>query len=287
MKPTPSIAELLWTAAGELRGRSESPRLDAEVLLGKVLGQSRAELIVHAAAAVDAAARERYADLLRRRRAGAPVAYLTGVREFWSLPLAVTPAVLVPRPDTETLVEAALLHLPADRECAVLDLGTGSGAIALAIASERPLARLTATDISRPALDVARRNAQALSLSRIDWRLGSWFEAVANERFDAVLANPPYIGAEDPAIASLGAEPLLALTPGASGLEALEQIIAGAGRHLRDGGLLAVEHGSGQRAAVAALFARHEFTGIRTLRDRGGRPRVTLGKLNGSAKERI
>ena len=280
MSRTSSIAHLLRSGADALRASSESPRLDAEVLLGKVLGSTRAALIVHGDAQVAPAACGEYADLLDRRRAGAPVAYLTGTREFWSLPLVVTPQVLVPRPDTETLVEVALEQLPRDCACAVVDLGTGSGAIALAIASERPLARVVGTDISQPALEIASRNAQALGVNRIEWRLGSWFDAVPGERFDAVLANPPYIAAGDPALAALVAEPRIALTPGPTGLEALASIVAGATRHLHGAGVLALEHGAAQAEAVAMLLAHHAFVGIRTFTDRAGLPRVTLGTIH-------
>ena len=280
MSAAPLIAELLRAGADALRACSESPRLDAELLLGKVLATTRSALIAHGDASVAPAACDAYADLLARRRAGAPVAYLTGTREFWSLPLAVTPQVLVPRPDTETLVEVALGFLPRDRACAVLDLGTGSGAIALAVASERPLAHVTATDVSPEALEIASRNAQALGLARIDWRLGSWFDAVPDERFDAVLANPPYIAAADPALLALAAEPRIALTPGPSGLEALAAIIGGAARHLRAAGLIALEHGASQAAAVAGLLARHDFIAIRSHADRAGLPRVTLASIN-------
>ncbi len=280
MSEASSIAELLRSGADTLRTASESPRLDAEILLGKVLGRTRAALIVHGDAQVAPAACGEYRDLLDQRRAGAPVAYLTGTREFWSLPLAVTPQVLVPRPDTETLVEAALELMPRDRACAVVDLGTGSGAIALALARERPLARVVGTDVSQEALEVASRNARALGLTRIEWRLGSWFDAVPDERFDAVLANPPYIAAGDPALAALAAEPRIALTPGPTGLEALARIVAGAARHLRGDGWIALEHGAAQAETVALLLARHAFAGIRTHADRAGLPRVTLGRIH-------
>ena len=191
-----------------LRSYSESPRLDAEVLLGKVLGVPRSALIVRAPEPVAADALHRYQSLIERRASGTPVAYLTGTREFWSLQLDVTPAVLVPRPETETLVELALRLLPVDGEPSVLDLGTGSGAIALAVAAERPRARVTGVDISPAALGVARRNAAALGLPRVAWRLGSWFEPVAGERFDLIVANPPYVADTDPALAKLADEPL-------------------------------------------------------------------------------
>ena len=176
-----------------------------------MLGVGRAALIVRGAQPIAGEALQLYQSLLDRRVAGAPVAYLTGTREFWSLPLKVTPAVLVPRPETETLVELALQRLPPDQQRTVLDLGTGSGAVALAIAAERPRAQVMGADISPARLGVARDNSRALALPQVDWRLGSWFDAVPGERFDVVVANPPYVAAADPALAALAAEPELAL----------------------------------------------------------------------------
>ena len=283
--PPHTVDDHLNFAAGRLSGCSESPRLDAEVLLCKVLGWSRPGLRLHGPQRIAAASRRTYRDLLERRAGGAPVAYLTGRREFWSLNLVVTPDVLVPRPDTEVLVERALQLLAADRPLAVLDLGTGSGAIALAIASDRPLARIVGVDVSAAALGVAARNAAELGLERIQWRTGSWFAAVAGESFDLIVANPPYIAADDPALLSLAAEPRSALTPGPTGLEAFDQIVRGAARHLTPGGALAFEHGSMQGDAVAALLSAHGFGDVRTHQDYSGKPRVTLGTLLQSASE--
>jgi release factor glutamine methyltransferase len=209
---------------------------------------------------------------------------LTGIREFWSLPLKVTPAVLVPRPETELLVELALQLLPnhpapasADQVRRVLDLGTGSGAIALAIASERPHARVTGVDVSPAALEVAVQNSRDLGVARIEWRLGSWFDAVPGERFHMILANPPYIAAADPALDQLTAEPGIALSPGPTGLEAFSAIAAQAPSHLHEGGWLVMEHGSEQAPDVARLLERHGFTSIRSHLDFSRKPRVTLG----------
>ncbi|MGA2706992.1 MAG: peptide chain release factor N(5)-glutamine methyltransferase [Steroidobacteraceae bacterium] len=279
-----TIAESLASATRELSRCSDSPHLDAELLLGKVLARTRSGLIVDGERRLDDACERAYAGLLAERLAGAPVAYLTGTREFWSLPLAVTSAVLVPRPETETLVELVLDHLPPGCDCAVLDLGTGSGAIAIAIASERPKARVTGTDLSMCALQVAMGNSKNLGLSEIAWRQGSWFDAVPGERFDVIVANPPYIAASDAALAALRAEPLLALTPGATGLEAFESIVAAAGDHLTDEGVLALEHGSEQAQQVAALLERHEFKDIRSHADRSGRLRVTLASIHSQRK---
>ncbi|HMD72490.1 MAG TPA: peptide chain release factor N(5)-glutamine methyltransferase [Steroidobacteraceae bacterium] len=279
-----TIAESLANATRKLTACSDSPRLDAELLLGSVVERNRAGLIVDGDESLDPACERAYAELVAERLAGMPVAYLTGRREFWSLELRVTPAVLVPRPETETLVEAVLDCLPASRHCAVLDLGTGSGAIAIAIAKERPRARVTGTDLSMSALEVATGNAENLGFAAIEWCHGSWFDAVRGRRFDAIVANPPYVAAGDAALAALKAEPLLALTPGASGLEAIESIIAAAADHLREHGLLALEHGSGQASEVAALLERHGFINIRSRADRSGLPRVTLANSHSHPK---
>jgi release factor glutamine methyltransferase len=271
-----TIAETVKSAAQRLDAHSESPRLDAEILLSTLLGLPRSVLIARAGEPLEAEQQRAYAELIRQRAGGTPVAYLTGKREFWSLPLKVSPAVLIPRPETETLLEQALRLLPRDEACAVLDLGTGSGAIALGLAHERPRWTITAVDLSPAALDVARHNAQALQLT-IQWRLGSWFEAVPGERFHLIAANPPYVSATDPALQALAAEPLLALSPGPTGLEALAAIIAQAPKHLHPQGWLALEHGLTQAQQVAQLLERHGFASIRTFPDFSGKPRVTLG----------
>ncbi|MGD0504168.1 MAG: peptide chain release factor N(5)-glutamine methyltransferase [Steroidobacteraceae bacterium] len=275
-----TIAGLLRIAAELLCERSDSPRLDAEVILGNLLGATRSALTVRRDDAIDADTERAYRELIVRRAGGVPVAYLTGVREFWSLPLKVTPAVLVPRPETELLVEQAL-ELLVGGSAAVLDLGTGSGAIALAVASERRDARVVGVDISEAAIRVARDNAEALGLAHIEWRVGSWFAAVAEERFDVILSNPPYIRARDAALASLQAEPAMALIGGPTGLEQLSSIIAAAASHLNPGGWLLTEHGADQAGAVAALFERQHFQDIRSLEDYSGRPRLTRGQLRG------
>ena len=273
--------------AGGSATRSDSPRLDAELLLGKILGLSRPGLLARSNEPVAIECEGAYAGLIDRRLRGAPVAYLTGTREFWSLPLRVTPAVLVPRPETELLVELALQLLPRDREPSsagharsVLDLGTGSGAIALAIASERPRCRITGVDISPPALDVAMQNSRDLGFAHIDWRLGSWFDPVPGERFDLIVANPPYIAAADPALEQLAAEPAVALCAGPTGLEALSAIAAEAAAHLNGNGLLIMEHGSAQGAEVSQLLERCGFTAIRAHPDFSGKLRVTLGTVH-------
>ena len=285
MIPMHTVTEILKRAARTLAPHSDSPRLDAELLLGEVLGVARSALIVRSAERLAGDSLRDYQRLLERRMQGAPIAYLTGTREFWSLPLKITPAVLVPRPETESLVERALELVPPEEACTILDVGTGSGAVALAIAAERPRARVTGVDVSAAALEVAGENARALALPNIEWRLGSWFEAVAGERFDLIVSNPPYIADGDPALKMLIAEPALALVGGPTGLEALATIIAGAALHLKPCGSLLLEHGSDQHPKVARLLERHGFTGVRSHADYSGTPRVTSGTLHSPPQE--
>jgi release factor glutamine methyltransferase len=277
MRTVATIAEAVKNAELALGRHSESPRLDAELLLATLLGLPRSALIARGNEPVALHDENAYAELIAKRADGVPIAYLTGRREFWSLPLKVSPAVLVPRPETEILVEHALALLPRDAVCSVLDLGTGSGAIALSLAHERPCWAITAVDVSAAALDVARHNAQLLQLSQIQWRLGSWFDPVPAERFHLIIANPPYIAADDAALSALCAEPAAALIAGPTGLEALSAIIAQAPGHLHTRGWLALEHGITQAQDVAQLLHSQGFDSIRTYSDFSGRPRITLG----------
>jgi release factor glutamine methyltransferase len=267
------------TASPAGAGPSGNPDLDAQVLLAHALQISRARLRSHPETLVEEQRVPQYRELLERRAAGEPLAYLTGWREFWSLRLAVSPAVLVPRPETELLVERALAlrGAPGGR---VAELGTGSGAVAVALASERPGWQLTATDVSREALEVARDNAAALGLTRIEFRQGSWFEPLAAERFDLLLSNPPYVAADDPALSSpaLVHEPRLALTPGADALECLRAIVRGAARHLATQGWLVLEHGADQAAHVRRELVAAGFRSVRSHRDLAGHERVTEGQ---------
>lgn len=270
-----NVACALESARRSLTPR-EGAALDAQLLLAHALERSRAWLLAHADAPLDAAAQARFAALLARRVAGEPLAYITGQKEFWSLVLHVSPAVLVPRPETELLVERALALLPA-AAARVADLGTGSGAIALALASERPGWQVTATDQSEAALAVASGNARALGLPDIRFLAGDWYAPLAGERFDLLASNPPYIAESDPALRDLALqhEPRAALGSGVGGLDALEQIIAGAARHLVPRGWLLLEHGAGQAAAVARMLVAQGFTHVRCHADLAGLPRVT------------
>lgn len=276
--PQPTIDDLLRAGAAALAGRSDSARLDAELLLAHALGHPREYLYINAARpAPDEAVRQFQASLAERAR-HRPLAQLTGEREFWSLRLRVTADTLVPRPETELLVERALARLPADGPLAVLELGTGSGAISLALASERPGLRILATDQSAAALDVARENARRLApAAAIRFAQGDWYAAAGAGRFDLIVSNPPYVADPewDDSDPELRFEPAAALRAGADGLEALRAIVAGAPTHLRPGGWLLVEHGHTQGVAVAALLADAGLRKIAGYRDLAGRARVT------------
>lgn len=260
--------------------RALGDRLEAEVLLTHALGKPRSWLIAHAGDALDEAQLRAYDALVQRRRQGEPVAYLTGRRGFWSLELEVTPATLIPRPETELLVELALERLPKDQRARVLDLGTGSGAIALAIARERPAAQVTATDASPDALAVAQRNAAAHGLANVDFALGDWLSPLAGQRFDLIVSNPPYIEAHDPHLAQgdLRFEPPGALASGDDGLDDIRRIVSQARPHLPAGGWLLMEHGWNQGAAVRALLQQAGYGEVFTAQDLEHRDRVTGGR---------
>lgn len=255
-------------------------RLDAQALLGHRLQRPRAWLIAHDEAPLPPAAAAALAEDLERRAAGVPLAYLTGVREFRGLELAVNPAVLVPRPETEELVDWALEcldGLDAGLATAVADLGTGSGAIALALKHARPALAVTATDASAEALAVAQGNARRLALA-IECLHGDWWAPLAGRRFALVVSNPPYIADDDPHLAALADEPRAALTPEGDGLAALRVLAAGAPAHLLPGGSLLVEHGFDQGPAVRALFGAAGLVDVRTRRDLAGHDRCTGGR---------
>jgi release factor glutamine methyltransferase len=248
-----------------------------------VLLRPRAWVLAHGEAALPAPDGTRFDALCRRRASGEPLAYLLGEKEFHGLRLAVDQRVLVPRPETELLVEWALELLDARPPAAtVADLGTGSGAIALAIGSARPDARVCAVDLSPDALAVAQGNAQRLHVA-VEWLQGDWWEAVADRRFDLALANPPYVDAGDPHLPALRHEPLLALSPGVDGLTALRKIALGAARHLNEGGWLLLEHGHEQGVAVCELLRAAGFEDASTRTDLAGRPRCSGGRITHAA----
>ena len=276
-----TIASLLANGTVQLAAGAEWVREDAaseaEYLLATALGLNRTQLRLRLDALVPADVAARFHDHIARRAAGEPVAYLHGEREFWSLPLRVGRGVLVPRPDTESLVEVALRFLQGQATVSVLDLGTGSGAIALALATELPAARIVAVELSPAALAVAANNIARLAPGRVELLQGNWFAPVGAQRFTCIVSNPPYLAADDPHLPSLAAEPREALVSGSNGLECYRDIIAGAPAHLETSGLLAMEHGHTQGAAVRALLEDRGFSGVVTHRDLAGHERVTSG----------
>lgn len=272
-----TLAHAIRDAAARLPG--DDARLEAELLLAHALQRPRSWFYAHAGDVLDAEGSRAFEALLRRRDHGEPVAQIIGHRGFWSLDLAVTADTLIPRPETELLVELALEHLPPEQMGQVLDLGTGSGAIALAIASERPLVDVTAVDASQAALDVARANAADTGLP-LRLLQGDWFAPVAGEVFRMIVSNPPYIAEGDPHLqqGDLRFEPRAALASGPDGLDAIRRITADAPTHLLPDGWLLIEHGHDQGAAVRSLFTAAGFHRVSTARDLEGRERVTLGR---------
>jgi release factor glutamine methyltransferase len=272
-----NVAAALQQASALLKETSPTPRLDAEVLVMHACGIGRSELITRQETALTAEQQNRLKNLLARRRQGEPVAYLTGTREFWSMELNVTPATLIPRPETELLVEKALEHIPHDAAWTVADLGTGSGAIALAIAKERPRCHVIATDSSPAALAVARSNAEKFGLTNIEFREGDWFAPLTGKTCDMILSNPPYVRAGDPHLqqGDLRFEPATALVAGADGLDAIRHIARHAREFLAPGGWLLFEHGWDQVDAIHALLQHKGWRNIASHHDLAGHYRVT------------
>ncbi len=275
------IRALIDEGAQRLRRIADDPRREAELLLAAALGRSRAWLLAHPEERVlECDATDRYESHVTRRALGEPAAYILGEKEFWSLPLAVTPDVLVPRPETELVVERALAHLPERGHGRVLDLATGSGAIALAIAYERPSCQLLGTDASEAATTLAAANARRLGLANTRFVTGDWYAAVGDERFELIACNPPYVAEADRELAwqVRTHEPARALFAGPTGLEALQSVVAGAPARLVPEGWLVLEHGARQGEAVRGLLAAAGFTEIVTFRDLAGNERCSEGK---------
>ena len=277
----PSVADLLQQAALQLPG--DEARHEAGLLLMHALGKDRAWLFAHDRDEIEGEGVDRFHDLVTQRAAGRPLAYLTGRRGFWTLDLQVSGDTLIPRPETELLVEQALARLPDGQPLRVADLGTGTGAIALAIASERPAASVIATDLLGPTLAMAVRNARDHAIENVWFRRGSWYTALGRERFDMIVSNPPYIAAADLHLeqGDLRFEPPAALSSGADGLDAIREIVAGAPGHLVPGGWLLLEHGWDQGPAIRALLEQRGFVEVATVQDLEQRDRVTLGRLPG------
>ncbi|HEY4469124.1 MAG TPA: peptide chain release factor N(5)-glutamine methyltransferase [Klebsiella sp.] len=262
--------------------QSESPRRDAEILLGHVTGKARTFILAFGETTLTAEQSAELATLLSRRAQGEPVAHLVGQREFWSLPLSVSPATLIPRPDTECLVEQALVRL-SDKPCRILDLGTGTGAIALALASERPDCHVTAVDCMPDAVALAARNVEHLSIDNVTVLQSNWFSALAGQQFDIIVSNPPYIDETDPHLAQgdVRFEPKTALVAADGGLADLAHIIRESRRFLTSGGFILLEHGWTQGEAVRGLLHAGGYCNIATCRDYGDNERLTLGQYQG------
>jgi len=281
---TPTVRST-WVAAQQrliqqLALEASDAKFEAQLLLQNVLNVNRAWLLAHEHDTLPSKTNTDFEALLTRRLAGEPVAYILGYREFYGLNLVVTPDTLIPRPDTETLVEAALEKAPADTRCSILDLGTGTGAVALAIAKHRPHAQVMALDASHAALRIAKHNAKQLGLAHVNFTLSHWFSAVEGERFNLIVSNPPYIEQHDPHLSQgdLRFEPMSALASGADGLDDIREIIAHSLIHLLPQGWLMLEHGYNQAQLVADLMAESGLVDINTIQDLGGNDRVTIGK---------
>lgn len=272
-----SIRQYLDDGAAILARVSDSPRLDAELLLGMVLRRPRSFLHAWPERILEPAEAQQYEELLRRRFSGEPIAYMTGIREFWSMPLRVGPPVLIPRPDTELLVELALRRLPTERDLRVLDLGTGSGAVALAIARERPRAQVIGVELSRAALALARDNARLMKVDNVEFRESDWFDAVRGEKFDVVVGNPPYVAEDDPHLGQGDArfEPRLALDAGPAGMNCFRAIMERAHNYIVRQGWLLLEHGPDQHMPLRRLMEAQHYHDITLHKDAAGRDRVT------------
>lgn len=259
-------------------------RIEAQMLMRRVLGDvSRAWLMAHDNEIPLPVQADLFTGLLQRRLCGEPVAYILGGREFYGIDLTVTPEVLIPRPDTETLVEAALARIPESTLCRVLDLGTGSGAIAIAIAVNRPQARVTGVDRSSGAAEVARANAGCLQLANVSVLVSDWFSGLGDQVFDVIVSNPPYIAEHDPhlTLGDLRFEPLTALASGRDGLDDIRHLVLAAPRHLVSGGWLLLEHGYDQAEMVAQLMMAAGFVEVGKVNDLAGIARVTMGRVGG------
>lgn len=277
-----TIGAALKAAEKRLSDSSDSAAIDARALMEHVTGYDHADLIRKDKQPLSDSQQSLFDELVAMRESGAPIAYITGQREFWSMNFLVTPDTLIPRPETEILVEQALLRIPESSDATIADLGTGSGAIALAIAYDRPHASVIATDASHLALETARVNEERLGIGNIELRLGHWLNALGQDQCDVIVSNPPYIQEGDPHLAQgdVRYEPVSALVSGGDGLDAIREIISEATTHLNPGGWLLLEHGYNQGEAVQGLMQSLGFGGVETVGDLAGQDRVTLGQWN-------
>lgn len=278
---TAAIATLIAEGVRRLKGQSEQPSLEAEILLSHVTGKSRSHFRAFAETALTESQTHRFLSLIEQRRSGHPIAYLTGFREFWSLDFEVTPDVLIPRPETEHLVEIALEWIRPLWAPDLLDLGTGSGAIPISIAKERSDAHLTAVDFCPKALALAQKNADRLGTPQIRFLLGDWLKALPNAaRFDLIVSNPPYIPDQDAHLRSgdLRYEPQSALASGPDGLDAIRTIARDARAFIKPGGGIALEHGFDQAPAIQGILGGLGYGTIETREDLQRHPRVTMAR---------
>jgi len=282
-----SYTALIDDATKQLYDTTETPRIDSEVLMQHVLQKDIAWLIAYGDTLATAYHSKAFYDLIAKRHSGQPIAYLVGWRDFWTLSLTVNENVLIPRPDTETLVEEALERLPKDRSIDVLELGTGSGAIALSIAKERPLASVIAVEVHPMALEVAKQNNERNNITNVEFRLSDWFSAVdQSEQFDLIASNPPYVEPNDPHLqqGDLRFEPITALSSPENGLADIRKIIEAAPLHLKDNGWIVIEHGFNQDKDVAELLHKNGFSQITLHKDINQLPRCTCGKKSAASQ---
>lgn len=282
-----TIKTLLTNATSALSEHSDSPQLDAEVLLGFVLCKTRSYLRAWCDNEITTDQQAAFLDLVQQRQQGVPVAYLTGIREFWSRDFIVTPDVLIPRPDTELLIELSLQLIPRNQAVNIIDLGTGSGIIAVTLAVERPNAQVTAVDISLAALAVARHNAQQHQVTNIDFYQSHWFDHVLNAPFYLVISNPPYIAKDDEHLqqGDVRFEPKSALIAEEQGLSDIKTIADNTRRYLTPGGHLLIEHGYDQAPQVQAIFNALDYDKVQSYQDLSGNDRVTYGQKSSSQDE--
>lgn len=277
-----TIKTVLAQSANILKYHSDSPLLDAEVLLAWVLQKTRSYLRAWCDNELTLEQLIHFEQLLIKRQQGIPIAYLIGQREFWSRDFKVSPEVLIPRPDTEVLIELCLQLIPQNQAYRLLDLGTGSGIIAITLAAERPLIQVTAVDYSESALEIAKQNALAHAINTIDFYQSDWFASIKEQQFDIIVSNPPYIASDDAHLlqGDVRFEPKTALVAGDEGLSDIKIITKTAKHYLKNQGYLLIEHGYNQETAVQAIFLANNYVDIKTERDLSGQSRVTMGRYN-------